>query len=332
MNYVRPDLIIESESIWDRSCEMVRSGRNVAIKSILTPYTVVIKEVGVNMSLINTDTLLATIPLLEKSMQEKIALDIVYKHELGCTCPFCEQIRSRFPPADASNPDLFASQGGENQSYPFDASNTVQLQVMARSSVVIAESIGKIASSVESLRDVLRGRDSEDKPVRGPIRAIADHLLGLNRPAEQAKAPPQTQRAPAVQQTLPTQASAAPAQSPYAAQKRIATDAEMLRFKVDQKVRFNPTHWPGEPRKGYTLLQCEPNFLEVYADQIEWFAQKAKEKVAAGTADENAKRDAQWGELNAAQYRRLAADMRAGKVQQSAPPPPAYSGGADTYD
>lgn len=278
---------------------------------------------------INVDAIASMLQLLGVEAEKKIALDIVCKHEIGCTCSFCESIRSRFPPADASNPDLFASQGGENQSYPFDASNTIQLQVMARSSVVIAESIGKIASSVESLRDVMRGRDSEDKPVKGPIRAIADHLLGLNRPAEPAKSPPQTQRAPAVQQTLPVQAPTVPAQSPYAAQKRIATDQEMSRFKTDQKVRFNPTHWPGEPRKGLALIQCEPNFLEAYADQIEYFATKAKEKVAAGTADDNAKRDAQWGELNAAQYRRLAADMRAGKVQQAAPPPPAYSGGND---
>jgi hypothetical protein len=275
----------------------------------------------------NGDMIAAVLQHADKATLEKIALDIVYKHDLGCTCPMCESIRSRFPPADARNPDLFAEQGGEHASYPFDASNTVQLQVMARSSVVIAESIVRIASSVESLRDVMRGRDSEDKPVKGPIRAIADHLLGLNRPAEQAKAPPQTQRAPAVQQTLPTQAPAAPAQSPYATQKRIATDAEMSRFKTDQKVRFEPSRWPGDPHKGRTLLQCDPNFLEIYADQIEYFATKAKEKVAAGTADDNAKRDAQWGELNAAQYRRLAADMRSGRVQRVEPPPPAYSGG-----
>jgi hypothetical protein len=199
---------------------------------------------------------------------------------------------------------------------------------MARSVVVIAESVASIASTLVSLRDVVRGRDSEDKPVKGPLRAIADHLLGLNRPTEPAKAPPQTQRAPAVQQQLPVQAPAIQA-SPYATQKRIATDAEMSRFKADQKVRFEPSRWPGDPHKGRTLIQCEPNFLDIYADQIEYFAGKAKEKIAAGIADDNAKRDAQWGELNAAQYRRLAADMRSGKVQQAAPPPPAYSGGSD---
>lgn len=330
MNYVRPDLIIESESIWDRSCEMVRSGRNVAIKSILTPYTVVIKEVGINMSLINTDTLLATIPLLEKSMQEKIALDIVYKHELGCTCPFCEQIRSRFPPADASNPDLFASQGGENQSYPFDASNTVQLQVMARSSVVIAESIGKIASSIESLRDVMRGRDSEDKPVKGPIRAIADHLLGLNRPAEPAKAPPQTQRAPAVQQTLPTQAPSNTAQQ----QKRVATEQEMSGERGDPKVRFDvKRNWTdmGKPSfKGRKASECDPDFLDLYADGLDYFAGKAQEKINSGDQDPKLKDAVKYDSLDAARARGWAQRIRRNGYKP-APIVPPYTGSGD-YD
>lgn len=282
---------------------------------------------------INSDALIAMFGLADKSTQEKIALDIIFKHEVGCACSFCESVHSRFPIADATNADRFAEQGGDHSSYPFDASNTVQLQVLARSSVVIAESIGKIAASVESVRDVLRGRDSDDKPVKGPIRAIADHLLGLNKQTPTSPAPPQTQRTPPqVQQQLPMQAPTqvpTPQTNPYQKQKRIATDQEMSRFKSDQKVRFDPKHWPGESHKSRTLIQCEPAFLDVYADQIEYFAGKAKEKVAAGTADDSAKRDAQWGELNAAQYRRLAQDMRTGLVQQGPPPAAAYSGGSD---
>jgi hypothetical protein len=295
---------------------------------------VVIEEKPIDMSTINVDALLAMIPLLEKQAQEKIALDIVYKHEVGCSCSMCESIKARFPVPDATHPDRFAAQGGEHASYPFEASSVVQLQVLARSSVVIAESIGKIAASVESVRDVLRGRDSHDIAVKGPLRAIADHIINLGRTAEPVKAPPQTQRTPPqVQQQLPMQAPVQiptlPNTNPYQKQKRIATDQEMSRFKSDQKVRFDPKNWPGDPHKGRMFIQCDPGFLDMYADQIEWFAQKAKEKVAAGTADDSAKRDAQWGELNAAQYRRLAQDMRAGLVQQAAPPPPAYSGGSD---
>ena len=127
--------------------------------------------------------------------------------------------------------------------------------------------------------------------------------------------------------TSPAAAAPAQAQNPYAAQKRVATDAEMAKINTTMKVRFEPKNWPGDPHKGRSLIQCDPNFLEIYADQIEYFAVKAKEKVAAGTADDNAKRDAQWGELNAAQYRRLAIDMRSGRVQQQQPPAPVYSGG-----
>lgn len=275
---------------------------------------------------INGDALAAMISLVDKSAQEKLVLDIVFKHDIGCTCPMCESLRSRFPLADADHPDRFAEQGGEHQTVPFDATNTAQLTSIAKSLGIMAVAVERTSAALESARDVLRGRDSEGKEVRGPIRAIADFLLrGQPQPA-----PPQTQRTPApAQQQLPMQPAQAPQANPYAAQKRIATDAEMSRFKTDQKVRLDPRDWPGDSHKGRMLIQCDPNFLDIYAAQIEYFAGKAKEKVAAGTADDNAKRDAQWGELNAAQYRRLAADMRAGKVQQAAPPPPAYSGGSD---
>jgi hypothetical protein len=99
----------------------------------------------------------------------------------------------------------------------------------------------------------------------------------------------------------------------------------MSKFNGAMKVRFDPRNWPGDSHKGRQLIECDPGFLDVYADQIEWFAGKAKEKVAAGTATDNDKKDAQWGELNAAQYRRLAQDMRAGIVQRQVIAP-AYTG------
>ena len=323
---LRPGVIFQSTSIWDLPSETVAPGRNLALESIRI-RDAVIKEVPIDMTTINADALIAMLPMLEKQTQEKLVLDIVFKHELGCTCPLCESLRSRFPLADADHPDRFAEQGGEHQAAPFDATNTVQLQSIAKSLGMIAAFTEKTAAAIESARDVLRGRDSENIEVKEPIRAIADFLL------RGQSAPPQTQRTPAQQQQLPMQQPAnAPAQaSPYAQAKKIATDQEMARFNGSLKVRFDPKRWPGDPHKGRTMLQCDPNFLEIYADQIEYFAGKAKEAVAAGTADENAKRDAQWGELNASQYRRLAADMRAGKVQQAAPPAPTYAGGADDY-
>jgi CDGSH-type Zn-finger protein len=272
---------------------------------------------------------IVTAKIVEQEHVRRLVLDEVFKHELGCRCAMCESLRTRFPIADASHADRFEEQGGTHQTFPFDATNLTSLQSIARSLSIVAVAVERTSVALESARDVLRGRDSEGKEVRGPIRAIADFLL---RGQPQA-APPQTQRTPA-QQQLPTQqpANAPPAQaSPYAQTKRVATDQEMARFNGALKVRFDPKRWPGDSHKGRTMLQCDPNFLDIYADQIEYFAGKAKESVAAGSADENAKRDAQWGELNAAQYRRLAIDMRAGKVQQAAPPAPAYSGGGDDY-
>lgn len=247
----------------------------------------------------------------------ELVRDELAKHDIGCTCSLCAFVRNRFPSADASHPDRFEGQGGAHESYPFDATNTVQLQSLAKSALAVSSALDRIASAVESVRDVLRGRDAEDKPIKGPLRAMADALI---QRATQQASPPATQRTPPDQQ-----AQAAPAQpaqaNPYAKAKRIATDAEMARFKSDQKARFDPKNWPGESFKGRMLIECDPSFLDLYADQIEWFAGKAKEKVAAGTADDSAKREAQWGELNAAQYRRLAQDMRAGIVQRQVAAP-----------
>ena len=108
---------------------------------------------------INSDALVAMIALAEKQTQEKIALDIVYKHDVGCTCSFCESIRTRFPHADTSHPDRFEERRGHHESFPFDATNTVQLQSIAKSLHVVAVAVEKTASMLESTRDVLRGRD-----------------------------------------------------------------------------------------------------------------------------------------------------------------------------
>jgi hypothetical protein len=271
----------------------------------------------------NVELTLAAFRELDKRDQEKVVVDIVFKHDIGCTCAMCESLRTRYPMASAIDPDIFEREGGAHQTPNFGASNTAALYSMAKS-------LSTLASAVVSVRDVLRGRDSDEKPVRGPIAAIATYLIGGAKPAQSTG--PSTQRAPNVQQAPAAQPAQAQA-NPYAAAKKVATDQEMARFNSSLKVRFDPRNWPGASHKGRTMLECEPNFLEVYADQIEYFAGKAKEKVAAGTADDSAKRDAQWGELNAAQYRRLAQDMRSGKAQQiTVAAQPTYAGGSGQED
>jgi hypothetical protein len=268
----------------------------------------------------NGDMIAVVLQHADKATLEKIALDFVYKHEIGCVCPFCESVRSRFPMADASHPDRFEEQGGAHQSVPFDATNTVSLQLVARSLVIIAENVGRTASMLESLRDVMRGRDSEDKPVKGPIRAIADHILGLNKHALATPAPPQTQRTPPIQ--VPTN------------QKRVATDQEMSGERGDPKIRFDvKRNWTdlGKPSfKGRKSSECDPDFLDLYADGLDYFAGEAQKKINSGDQDPKLKDAARFDSLDAARVRGWAQRIRA-VGYRPAPVIPPYAGGGD-YD
>lgn len=282
----------------------------------------------------------------------KVVLDEVMRHDIGCTCDMCTAIRTRFPSADASDPDTFAGQGGDHEPYPFDATNTVQLQSIAKSMLGISSALGRSANALESIRDILRGRDDAGAMVKGPIRAIADFILRVPQQPEQQSGSPQTKRTPPVQQQLPlqqpTQAPAIATQAPPFAQpakaKRIATDAEMQQMianlsKFTPKIRFDkPNQWPGESQKGRKVLvvngtgnvgtEVDPAYLEIYADSLDYFAGKAKEKVATGTATDGDKKDAQYGELEAARCRRIAQCVREGTIQ-FVTQPPAYAGNDD---
>lgn len=262
----------------------------------------------------NAELTLAAFSELDKKDQEKTVLDIVFKHDIGCTCSMCESLRTRYPMASVIDPDVFEKEGGAHQTPNFGATNTAALQS-------IAKSLGTIAAAIISVRDVLRGRNSDEKFVTSPIAAIAAFLTSGSRPAQSTA--PSTQRAPNAQQAPAAQVAQT---NPHATTKRVASDQEMALFKKELTVRFDPYTWTGAKHKGRTMTQCEPSFLEVYADSVEDSANKAKPKVADGTANDYEKRDAQWGEKNAAQYRRLAQDMRAGITKQAPPPAPAYSG------
>lgn len=290
---------------------------------------------------------MAIVKLLDRKQLQRIALDEVFQHELGCTCDFCGVMQTRYVAAPLDSPDDFARAGGEHQAYPFDAEQTQHL-------ASIANSLKIVASAVNSIRDIFRGRDAEDKKVKSPYAAIAEFLCRGVAP----QAGPATQRTPApAPAPAAAPAQAAPMQAPTAAtqallfgapakQKRIATDAEMQQMinnlgKFTPKIRFDkPQQWPGESQKGRKILvvngagnlgtEVDPTYLEIYADSLDYFAGKAKEKVAAGTADDSAKRDAQYGEIEAARCRRIALLVREGKIQQVAVAPvQTYSGGGD---
>jgi hypothetical protein len=319
---------MESASIWDQAPEQIGP------RSLLIIPKVNYQKTKIDMTTANIDALLAVIPVLEKSAQEKIVQDILSKHEIGCHCALCAWAKTRFPTADATDPDRFEEQGGAHETFPFDANNTVHLQSVAKSMISVAASATRSADALESIRDILRGRDEAGVAVKGPLRAIADALI---QRVTQSAGPPATQRTPPAQQQLPMGSAQAPASNG----KRVATDAELQQMannlsKFTPKIRFDkPQQWPGESQKGKVILisngagalatEVDPTYLDIYADSLDYFAGKAKEKVSAGTATDGDKRDAQFGELEAARCRRIAQRVREGTIQRIVQAPVATS-------
>jgi hypothetical protein len=291
----------------------------------------------------------ALLAMVSKDELQDLARKEIASHDLGCTCAFCESIRPRYAAAPIDHPDDFARAGGEHEQYPFDGDVVIQLKTIAPAVSSIAKSLDLLAGVASDVRNVLRGRDSEGKVVGSPFAAIANILANRPAPAQ----PPATQRNP-TQQATPVQPQV-PAQQPHAApaqaplfggslsQKRVATDAEMQQMignlsKFTPKVRFDlPKKWPKESQKGRVILtsngasglgsEVDPDYLDIYAESLEYFAGQAKEKVAAGSVDANDKRDAQFGELEAARCRRIAQCIRQGTIQRIEPVP-MYQGGA----
>ena len=94
----------------------------------------------------------------------------------------------------------------------------------------------------------------------------------------------------------------------------------------DVKIRMNPRDWIGEQFKGRVASQCPPDFLDIYADQMDYFASKNPDPKKAG-----------WDILDGARCRRWAVEMRAGRVKPAAqdealPPAPGDDSGANQWE
>jgi hypothetical protein len=285
---------------------------------------------------------------------KKIASDEAFRHDLGCTCAFCDLMRTRYAAAPIDSPEDFARAGGEHQDYPFQAEQTQHF-------ASIANSLKIVAGAVVGLQNIFRGRDADNAVVQSPYRVLVDFIVSR----VQAPTPePSTQRAPATAQPAASpvprqqaQAQLAPAQPPAQAPlfgapantKAIATDAQMQQMlanltKFTPTIRFDSkTKWPGESQKGRKIIvidghgnmgtEVDPAYLDIYADSLDYFAGKAKEKVAAGTANDNDKKDAQFNEILAARCRRIAILTREGKIQRIAVAAvQTYSGGGGDYE
>lgn len=132
--------------------------------------------------------------------------------------------------------------------------------------------LARIAAAEKRLSD--RANETDKK-----IERLLAHL-GANRPAQQSGGESRGQTAPG----------------------SIATVAQITGAKGDIKIRMNPRDWKGEPCKGLLSSQCPPDFLEVYADQMDYFA----------SVNEDPKK-AEWDRLDGARCRRWAIEIREGR-------------------
>lgn len=110
------------------------------------------------------------------------------------------------------------------------------------------------------------------------------------------------------------------ATSGQSAEGRVASLQEIGGERGDPKIRMVPKRWTGEPFKGYQASECSPDFLDCYAEQLDWFANKNADQKKAG-----------WDRLDAARCRRWALEIREGRYKprqrrEVAAPPPTDDG------
>lgn len=348
----RPPLIVTQSDWYGIPAEAINGGRSVARPLVQKIIKRIRREGIVIMDQSPTEK---EQTLIDRERFRKIASDEVFRHDLGCTCAFCDLMRTRYVAAPIDSPEDFARAGGEHQDYPFQAEQTIHF-------ASIANSLKIVAGAVVGLQNIFRGRDADNAVVQSPYRVLVDFIVSR---AQQQTPEPSTQRAPATAQqpaASPAPRQQAPAQAVPAQQstqaplfgastntKAIATDAQMQQMianltKFTPKIRFDlKNKWPGESQKGRKIIvvdgngnmgtEVDPAYLDIYADSLDYFAGKAKEKVAAGTANDNDKKDAQYNEIEAARCRRIAILTREGKIQRIVVTPvQTYSGGGGDYE
>jgi hypothetical protein len=96
----------------------------------------------------------------------------------------------------------------------------------------------------------------------------------------------------------------------------VADDRDLDSPKGDEKVRFDPRDWKGTPQKGLTMSRCLPEFLELYAETMTYFASKQTDAKKAGFDKKTAARALGW-----------ARRIRGGWRPPPAAPAPSFGGG-----
>lgn len=98
------------------------------------------------------------------------------------------------------------------------------------------------------------------------------------------------------------------------AQKEIAIDRDLDGKYGDPKVTFNPRDWTGESMKRRQMSECPPEFLDMLAESLDYFAGQAE----ATNELYNGKPTAPYKRKDAARARGWAKRMRDGKHTPSA--------------
>ncbi|MEI8259192.1 MAG: hypothetical protein WCJ30_26280 [Deltaproteobacteria bacterium] len=82
--------------------------------------------------------------------------------------------------------------------------------------------------------------------------------------------------------------------------RELARDVDLDGPRGDPEVRFAPKRWSGADYRGKRYSQCSPDFLDMLADTLEWFARRDDD---SGAVDRNGNPKGKWGRLDAARAR-----------------------------
>jgi hypothetical protein len=93
--------------------------------------------------------------------------------------------------------------------------------------------------------------------------------------------------------------------------KPVASDRDLDSQYGDPLLRFMPRDWTGGSYKGRRYSECPPDLLDLVADTMDYFAQKAE---AANELTDRGKPVAEFKRADAARARGWAKRMRAGRT------------------
>jgi hypothetical protein len=94
----------------------------------------------------------------------------------------------------------------------------------------------------------------------------------------------------------------------------VASDKDLDGKYGDPEVRMRVKDWSGPDMKGRKFSQCPAEFLELYADTLEWAAGKADEN---GEKTDSGRPVSEYRRADARRARGWAARARAGKAQST---------------